>query len=116
MKLRYFILKVKDLERAKNFYSLLLNMEPTKLESDRMVVFDLQNVKVGLYNPLADGYTLSDADFGNNCYAAFGVDNIKSELERVSTFAEVISHKKSGSHEWFEFKDSEGNILEIHKI
>lgn len=116
MKLRYFILKVKNLERAKNFYSRLLNMEPTKTETDRMVVFDLQNVKIGLYNPLADGYTLTDSDFGNNCYTAFGVDDIKPELERVSSFAEIISNKKSGSHEWFEFKDSEGNILEIHKI
>ena len=116
MKLRYFILKVKDLQRAKNFYSRLLNMEPIKEERDRMVVFDLQNVKIGLYNPLADGYSLLDSDFGNNCYAAFGVDDVESELKRVSTFAEIIEHKKVDYHDWFEFKDSEGNILEIHKI
>lgn len=91
-------------------------MEPTKEERDRMAVFDLQNVKIGLYNPLADGDFLSDSDFGNNCYAAFGVDDIEKELKRVSTFAEIICHKKVDYHEWFEFKDSEGNILEIHKI
>ena len=116
MKLRYIILKVKDIERAKSFYSRLLNMEPTKEERNRMVVFNLENVKVGLYNPVADGYTLSDSDFGNNCYAAFGVDDVEPELQRVSAFSEIVSHKKSGTHEWFEFKDSEGNILEIHKI
>ena len=93
MKLRYLILKVKDLQRAKKFYIRFLNMQPTKEEWERMVVFDLKNIKVGLYNPKADGYSLTEKDFGNNCYAAFGVDDV-----------------------WFEFEDSEGNILEIHKI
>ncbi len=116
MKLRYIILKVKDLQRAKNFYSRFLSMEPTKEEQNRMVVFDLQNIKIGLYNPSADGYSISESDFGNSCYAAFGVDDVESELKRVSEFAEIICHKKVDRHEWFEFKDSEGNVLEIHKI
>ena len=116
MELRYIIIKVRDIQRAKNFYERFLNMEPTKIERDRMVVFDLQNIKIGLYNPIADGYSLSDSDFGSNCYAAFGVDDVESELKRVSGFAEIISHKKVGHHDWFEFKDSEGNILEVHKI
>lgn len=116
MKLRYIILKVKDIQRAKKFYINFLSMQPTKEENNRMIVFDLKNIKIGLYNPLADGYFLDESDFGNNCYAAFGVDNVEPELKRVSAFAEIISHKKVDYHEWFEFKDSEGNILEIHKI
>jgi len=116
MKLRYNILKVKDLQRAKDFYIQLLGMQPTKEERDRMVVFDLGNVKIGLYNPLADGYDLADVDYGNNCYICFGVDEIEPELERISAFAEIISHKKVDYHDWVEFKDSEGNMLEIHKI
>ncbi len=116
MNLRYIIIKVRDIERARKFYIRLLNMEPTKVERERMVVFDLQNIKIGLYNPLADGETLSDSDFGSNYYAAFGVDNVESELKRISEFAEIISHKKVEHHDWFEFKDSEGNILEVHKI
>ena len=116
MKLRYIIIKVRDIERARKFYIRLLNMEPTKVERDRMVVFDLQNIKIGLYNPLADGETLSDSDFGSNYYAAFGVDDVESELKRISEFAEIISHKKVEYHDWFEFKDSEGNLLEVHKI
>ena len=91
-------------------------MEPTKIEQSRMVVFDLQNIKIGLYSPLADGYVLSDSDFGNNCYASFGVDDVESELKRISQFTEIISHKKVDNHDWFEFKDTEGNILEVHKI
>lgn len=116
MKLRYIIIKVKDIERAKSFYSCFLNMEPTKIERDRMVVFDLQNIKIGLYNPLADGDILSDSDFGTNYRAAFGTDDVEAELQRVSGFAEIVSHRKIDYHEWFEFKDSEGNILEVHKI
>jgi catechol 2,3-dioxygenase-like lactoylglutathione lyase family enzyme len=116
MKLRYIIIKVKDIQRAKKFYVQLLGMQPTKEETNRMVVFDLKNIKIGLYNPLADGYSLSDSDFGTNYYAAFGVEDIEPEMKRVSGFAEIIAHKKVDYHEWFEFKDSEGNILEIHKI
>lgn len=116
MKLRYIILKVKDIQRAKIFYSRLLNMEPTKEEPNRMVVFDRQNIKIGLYNPLADGDSLSDDDFGDNCLPAFGVEDITPELKRVSAFAEIICQKKVDYHEWFLFKDSEDNVLEIHKI
>ena len=116
MKLRYIVIKVKDIERAKDFYSRFLNMEPTKIERERMVVFDLQNIKIGLYNPIADGDSLSDSDFGRNCYACFGVDDVELELKRVSEFAEIIVHKKVDYHDWFEFKDSEGNLLEVHKI
>jgi predicted enzyme related to lactoylglutathione lyase len=116
MKLRYIVIKVKNIERAKDFYSRLLSMEPTKIERDRMVVFDLQNIKIGLYNPIADGDSLSDSDFGRNCYACFGVDDVELELKRVSEFAKIICHKKVDYHDWFEFKDSEGNLLEVHKI
>jgi predicted enzyme related to lactoylglutathione lyase len=116
MNLRYIIIKVKDIQRAKSFYIRLLDMQPTKEEIGRMVVFDLKNIKIGLYNPLADGGTLTDADFGTNYRAAFGADDIGPELARISTFAEIISRNKVDYHEWFEFKDSEGNVLEIHKI
>ena len=116
MKLRYIIIKVKDLQRAKVFYSRFLNMEPTGEEPNRMIKFDLQNIKIGLYNPLADGDALSHSDFGDNCIPAFGVNDIKPEIKRISDFAEIIRQKKVDFHEWFEFKDSEGNVLEVHKI
>lgn len=115
MILRYIIIKVKNIQRAKNFYIHLLDMQPTKEEVNRIVVFDLKNIKIGLYNPLADGDSLTESDFGTNCRAAFGADDIESELKRISSFAEITHHKKVENHEWFEFKDSEGNILEIHK-
>ena len=116
MLLRYIIIKVKNIQRAKDFYTVLLWQEPYKEEVDRMIVFKLDNVKIGLYNPLADGDGLDDSDFGTNCRPAWGTDDIWWELERVSGFAIITSRHTVGSHEWFEFKDSEGNILEIHKI
>lgn len=115
MHLRYIIIKIKDLQRAKSFYIQLLGQNPSKEEKDRMVVFDLGNIKIGLYSPLADGYVLNESDFGTNCLPGFGVDDVEAELKRVSEFAEIVSHKKVDYHEWFEFKDTEGNILEIHK-
>lgn len=116
MKLRYIIIKVKDIKRAQEFYSRFLNMEPTKIEPDRIIEFGLENIKIGLYNPIADGFSLNDSDFGTNCMIAFGVNDLTSELERVSEFTKIVCHEKRDYHEWFEFEDSEGNILEIHKI
>lgn len=116
MLLRYIIIKVKDIQRAKDFYIQLLDQQPHKEEINRIVVFKLENIKIGLYNPLADGASLHDSDFGTNCRPAFGTDDLASELKRVSGLAEITCHNKVSSHEWFEFKDSEGNILEIHKI
>ncbi|MEK7063615.1 MAG: VOC family protein [Patescibacteria group bacterium] len=116
MKLRYIIIRVKDIDRAKNFYSRFLQMEPTKQERDRMVVFDLQNIKIGLYNPVADGESLTDSVWGDNCHASFGVDDVESEMNRVSEFVEILAHKKVDYHDWFEFRDTEGNLLEVHKI
>lgn len=116
MLLRYIIIKVRDIQRAKNFYIKLLDKEPYKEEPNRIVVFNLENIKIGLYNPLADGGSLDDDDFGTNCRPGFGTDDLESELKRVSAFAEIMCHNKVDYHERFEFKDSERNILEIHKI
>lgn len=116
MNLRYLIIKVKDLQRANGFYTRLLSMSPTKEEVGRMVVFDVGTIKLGLYNPLADKATLEEADFGTNCIPAFGVEDLEQELKRISSFAQVVSHGASGTHKWFEFQDTEGNTLEVHKV
>ena len=116
MNLRYIILKVKDIERAKKFYIKLLIMQPYKEEPDRIIVFKLENIKIGLYNPIFDGDSLNQSDFGTNCRPAFGTDDVESEIKRISNFTEITNRHKVDYHDWFEFKDSEGNILEIHKI
>ncbi len=51
-----------------------------------------------------------------NCRPVLGTDNFELELERVSKLTKITSKRKVDFHEWFEFQDSEGNILEIHKI
>jgi predicted enzyme related to lactoylglutathione lyase len=116
MRLRYVIVNVRDIDRARAFYTRFLNVQPTKIEGNRMVVFDMQNIKVGLYNPVADGKSLDNYTWGDNCHASFGVDDVESELKRVSEFAEIKSHERIDNHDWFEFNDSEGNLLEVHKI
>jgi len=60
--------------------------------------------------------SLNESDFGTNCIPAFGVDDMDSEVKRISDFAEITNRHKVDFHDWFEFKDSEGNILEVHKI
>ena len=116
MLLRYIIIKVKDLQRAKEFYIRLLWQDPYKEETNRIIVFKLENIKIGLYNPLADGDDLDDTDFWTNCRPAWWTDNLESELKRIAHLTTITSQHKAGTYEWFEFKDSEDNILEIHKI
>lgn len=115
MDLRFIVLKVQDLKRARKFYKKLLGDDPVKEEENRMVEFEFESVKLGLYNPCADGLSLDDSDFGSNCIPSFGVENLESELERIKNFAEIVRQEKSGGHRWFTFKDSEGNLLEIHQ-
>jgi catechol 2,3-dioxygenase-like lactoylglutathione lyase family enzyme len=115
MELRFLIVKVKDLKRARDFYIRLTGEKPIRDEGKRMVEFRFGSVILGLYSPSADGLPLRDSDFGSNCIPAFGVEDLESELERVSGFAEIVSHERKGGHEWFEFRDSEGNVLEIHR-
>lgn len=116
MNLRYLIIKVEDLNRAKDFYTNFLKMEPTKEEPGRMIVYNLGNIKVDLYNPLADNHQFDKKDIRTNCFPAFGVDDVEAEKERISAFETILSHKKVDYHEWFEFEDTEGNLLEVHKI
>jgi len=116
MLLRYIIIKVKNLQRAKEFYVKLLEQEPYKEEVDRIVVFKLENIKIGLYNPLADGDVVNDDDFWTNCRPAWWTHDLPSELDRISHLTTITNQHTVDSHERFEFEDSEGNILEVHKI
>jgi len=115
MDLRYIIVKVEDTERAKNFYTRLIGEEPVKEEGERMVEFQFEAVKIGLYNPSQDEVDIDETEFGNNCIPAFGVDNLESELDRISKFSDILSRHEVGEHRWFTFQDTEGNILEVHQ-
>jgi predicted enzyme related to lactoylglutathione lyase len=79
-----------------------------------MLKYCFNGVKLGIYNPEADGEH-KELKQGNTVITAFGVENLEKEKKRISGFAEIQDEKPVENHRWFTFKDPEGNLLEIHK-
>lgn len=107
-------ISVKNMERAIEFYKQLFGKEPVKIDK-RYTHFDLNGFSFGLYAPAVDG---SKIKLGNNCVPDFRVEDINKEYERVKQFTPALVDdeiKNYGDIKLFQFKDSEGNILEIYE-
>ncbi|WP_414837231.1 VOC family protein [Candidatus Nanosalina sp. VS9-1] len=113
MELRYIIIKVNEMDRAKNFYSELTGKTP-EMDGNRMAKYRFNGIKIGLYNPEADGEK-SEVQRGDSVIPAFGVENFEEALEKVRGLTEIRDEKEIDGHRWFTFRDSEGNLLEIHE-
>ena len=112
MKFDIISLTVEDMERAIKFYQKIFQKEPEK-KDDRFSYFQLENAKLGLYNPDADGV---DVPFGENCVPAFKTEDIESEHQRLRKIApEIEEITDNGSYKIFHFKDPEGNMIEIYE-
>lgn len=102
-----------DLDRASEFYALLLQIEPSaKFDPPGLLFFDLDGVRL-----LLDRSAPSALLY-------LGVDNVHEALERLDGLAEIVtaphvifSHEDdtlgpAGHDEWQAFiKDSEGNTV-----
>jgi predicted enzyme related to lactoylglutathione lyase len=105
-------LTVEDMERAVKFYRKVFEVEPEK-EDSRFSYFQLENAKLGLYNPDADGV---DVPFGENCVPAFKTEDLDAEHERLNKIAPKVEEiTDNGSYRIFHFKDPEGNMIEIYE-
>nr|EGQ40202.1 MAG: lactoylglutathione lyase-like protein [Candidatus Nanosalinarum sp. J07AB56] len=112
MKFDIISLTVEDMERAVNFYKKVFKVEPEK-ENNRFSYFQLENARLGLYNPDADGV---DVPFGENCVPAFKTNDIDTEHERLDGMApEIEEITDNGSYRIFHFKDPEGNMVEVYE-
>lgn len=98
--------------RAIGFYKQLFGKDPEHIE-DRYSFFKLGDFFFGLYCPTVDGETMK---IGNNCVPSFKVKDINKEYKRIRKFAPAIDDEihEYGSVRLFQFKDSEGNILEVY--
>ena len=109
----FLTISVKDMDRAVEFYRKLFQKEPVT-ETERLVEFEFEGVKIGLHNPETD-VTDRNIDFGNNCFPGFEVENLEKQKERVSEFTVIESEHEIQDHKWMNFKDSEGNLLEFYE-
>lgn len=113
MILNSIYVSVENMERATEFYKKLFQKEPANVDK-RMTSFDLHGFYFLLFDQAIDG---EKVEFGNNCVPDFKVENVKEEHARIKQFAPTIDDEIQdlGEVKLFQFKDSEGNILEIYE-
>jgi catechol 2,3-dioxygenase-like lactoylglutathione lyase family enzyme len=86
MELNFLTLEVSDMDRAREFYRKLFQKEPV-FESERLVEFEFEGLKIGLHDIGAD-IVERETDFGNNCFPGFRVEDLEAQKNRISEFAE----------------------------
>jgi predicted enzyme related to lactoylglutathione lyase len=113
MELRYIIIKINDMDRATNFYNKLTGKQP-EMDGNRMAKYRFNGIKIGLYDPEADGENIK-TERGDSVIPAFGAQNYTKELQRIKELTDIKEEREVDGHRWFTFTDSEGNLLEIHE-
>jgi lactoylglutathione lyase len=118
-------LKVKDMDRAIAFYEAFLGITAEYRFHDRWASI---NEQLGLYNPSYDQkhqIPMTEYDrelqIGNNVVVVFSSDDIYEDHRRVkslgaSGITEVVEINLVTPYRFFQFKDTEGNIIEVGKM
>ena len=131
----YFI--VKDMERSKNFYKALLQMEPT-ISRQRWTEFSFEGHCIALYwsgydeKLIAEGKKLEQhfnkayieyfkkkqIHYGNQAILNFWVRDLKEEYERlkklnIGQLSEIMYVNITMPYYYFNIEDVDGNIIEI---
>ncbi|MFT8351398.1 VOC family protein [Clostridium saccharoperbutylacetonicum] len=100
---------VEDMDRAINFYENLLEQE-VGIRDDIYSVFDVNGFRLGLfaYQKMNEQHT-----FGSNCLPSLEVSNLEVIKSKLSKLEIVFPLTRIGANWVAEFKDSEGNHIEI---
>lgn len=110
IKLNSFYLCVKDLKRAVDFYEQILNQ---KVE-DNGSLFTINGIRFWLfdYQPANDNRVV----FGHNCLPSFEVSDIKSFMKKLEELKVQLVYPltRLGNNLVLEFKDPEGNDIEVY--
>lgn len=102
---------VKDMQRAIEFYETLLGQKVT--EKDKIYsVFDINGFRYGLF---ANQCVNEEKVWGNNCLPSLEVNDMNLIIERLKELDCMIIFPLTniGKNQVLEFKDSEGNDIEI---
>lgn len=110
IKLNSFYLCVKDLKRAVNFYEQILNQ---KVEGNGSM-FNINGIRFWLfdYQPANDDRVV----FGHNCLPSFEVSDIQAFMKKLEELNVQLVYplNRLGSNWVLEFKDPEGNDVEVY--
>lgn len=103
---------IRDMDRAIKFWEEFLEQKIT-IKDDIFSIFDLGNFRLCLFNPEK---VKEKVIYGDNCLLSFKVRNIeqlKAKLERLGVDI-VYPVTKIGDNFVLEFKDTEGNDVEVY--
>ena len=118
-------LKVEDMDRAVDFYEAFLGVKAEYRYLDRWVSI---NERLGLYNPSYDvrhmvPMTEYDRELriGNNVVVVFLSDDVDADHKRVQLLGatgvtEIVEINLMAPYRFFQFKDTEGNIVEVGRM
>ncbi|WP_238919166.1 VOC family protein [Clostridium sp. YIM B02555] len=100
---------VEDMDRAINFYENLLEQE-VAIRDDIYSVIDVNGFRLGLfaYQKMNEKHT-----FGSNCLPSLEVNSLDILKSKLSKLEIVFPLTQIGANWVAEFKDSEGNHIEI---
>lgn len=98
-----------DMNRAIDFYEAFLE-QPVTVRDTIYSVFDLSGFRLGLFafEKMGEIHT-----FGSNCLPSFEVDGKERMEQKLSSLTVLFPVTKIGTNWVCEFKDSEGNAIEM---
>ena len=107
--MRSLYICVKDMKRAVDFYEELLEMK-IAVYDEIYSVFDINGFRFGLfaYEKMNEIHT-----FGSNCLPSLDVSSVDILKKKLENLDVVFPLTKIGQNYVAEFKDSEGNHIEI---
>ncbi|TGA95824.1 VOC family protein [Sporolactobacillus shoreae] len=112
MILNSMYLCVKDMDRAINFYEQLLDQKVSE-KDEIFSIFNFEHNRLCLFNP---SKVNEKHVWGNNCLPSFQVNNMDLLLNRIDELGApiVFPLTKIGESLVLEFKDTEGNDIEVY--
>lgn len=112
IKLNSLYICIKNMERAINFYENSFEKQ-VDIEDEVFSVFDIKGFKFCLFN---NKKVNENVTWGDNCLPSFEVNNINKLTEKLLELnAEINFPLTKINNNWVsEFKDSEGNEIEVY--
>lgn len=112
MKLNSAYICVKDMERAIKFYEEFLGQD-IDIKDDILSVFDFKGFRLCLF---CNERVNEKVTYGDNCLLSFEVDDMDELIKKLDILdVEIVFPlTKIGSNLVLEFKDIEGNDIEVY--
>ena len=112
IKLNSLYICVKDMERAINFYQNLFE-NPVDVKDEVFSIFQLKDFRFCLFN---NSKVNEKVSWGDNCLPSFEVNDIDILIKKIKALeAEIVFPLTQINDNWvLEFKDSEGNDIEVY--